>query len=40
MFDDHNIIFSKKIFILKFYFANYNHYFSPLNTNMKKGKDP
>ncbi len=31
--------FSKKIFVLKFYYATIP-YFRPLNTFMRKGKDP
>jgi hypothetical protein len=37
MFDDQNLIFSKKIFVLKYYF---NNYFSPLNGSMRKGNNP
>ncbi len=39
MFHDYKFFFSKKIFVLKFYFET-KTFFSPLNTFMRKGKDP
>jgi hypothetical protein len=37
MLDDYNYTFSKKIFVLKFYFATV---ISVHSTRMRKGKDP